>query len=215
MKNINWVHHIVEFLMVILGILIAFQLSTCSETRKQKSLIQEHLQNIKTETSFNQRNLEFALVLAESNKEKIDSVFKILPRDSALDTVNNLSLALLNIGGLYLKKNAYRSLTESGDIRFIHDFQLKNEIVNLYEYYEWVKGIDQLHVEMYNKSYFPYLLENLDLVQGQVQKPEVYRSKGYQNILSSYRFFLINRIQKYKDCQKEIDDFLDQLETEL
>ena len=215
MKNINWIHHFVEFLMVILGILIAFQLSTCSEKKKQARLIQEHLQNIRTETRLNQRNLEGALVLAESNKEKVDSVFRILPRDSALDTVNNLSLALLNVGGLYLKKNAYRSLTESGDIRFIHDFQLKNEIVNLYEYYEWVKGIDQLHVEMYNKSYFPYLLENLDLVKGQVQEPEVYRSKGYQNILSSYRFFLINRIQKYKDCQQEIEDFLDQLETKL
>jgi len=215
MKNFNWVHHIVEFLVVILGILIAFQLSTCSESRKQDRLIQEHLQNIKAETNFNQRNLEAALILAESNQEKLDSLFKILSRDSALDTVNNLSIALLNVGGLYLKKNAYRSLTESGDIRFIHDFQLKNEIVNLYEYYEWVKGIDQLHLEMYNKSYFPYLLENLDLVQGQVQEPEVYRSKGYQNILSSYRFFLLNRIQKYKDCQKEIKEFLDQLEAEL
>lgn len=212
MKNVNWLHHLVEFVVVIVGILIAFQLSTCSETRKQGRLIKEHLQNIKAETKFNQHTLESALALAESNKVKLDSVFKMLPRDAALDTVNNLSLALLNVGGLYLKRNAYKSLTESGDIRFINDFDLKNEIVNLYEYYDWVKGIDQLHVDMYDRSYVPYILNNLDLVEGQLQEAEVYRSKNYKNILSSYRYFLSLRITKYKDCQQEIDDFLAQLE---
>lgn len=49
---------------------------------------------------------------------------------------------MLNIGGVYIKKNVYCFLIELGDIRYIYDFKLKNEIVNLYEYYEWVKGID-------------------------------------------------------------------------
>lgn len=211
MKNINWLNHIVEFVVVILGILIAFQLSTCAEKKMQKGLIQEHLENIKAETAFNQRNIKRALELAVSSKAKLDSLFIILPEDTALNTVNNFSLALLDIGGVYIKKNAYRSLTESGDIRYIHDFNLKNEIVNLYEYYEWVKGIDELHVNMYNKSYFPYILKNLDLIDGKVQAADVYRSKDYKNILSSYRFFLVNRIQKYEDCQREMDEFLEQL----
>lgn len=215
MKNINWLNHLVEFVVVILGILIAFQMSTCAETKTQKKLIKEHLENIKSETKFNQRNIKAALELAESNQTKLDSLFFILPEDSALATVNNFSLALLNIGGVYIKRNAYRSLTESGDIRYIHDFKLKNEIVNLYEYYEWVKGIDEVHVNVYDRSYFPYILKNLDLVEGKVQSAEVYRSKDYKNILSSYRFFLVNRIKKYKDCQQEIDDFLDHLEREI
>lgn len=214
MKNINWLNHFVEFMVVILGILIAFQLSTCTEKKRQKVLIKEHLENIKAETAFNQRNIKAALELAESSKAKLDSLFIILPEDTALHTVNNFSLALLNIGGVYIKKNAYRSLTESGDIRYIHDFQLKNEIVNLYEYYGWVKGIDELHVNMYDKSYFPYILKNLDLVEGKMQSAEIYRSKDYKNILSSYSFFLINRIQKYKDCQQEMAEFLEHLESE-
>ncbi len=215
MKNINWLNHFVEFVVVIFGILIAFQLSTCSEKKVQKELIKEHLENIKAETAFNQRNIEAALELAISSKAKLDSLFIILPQDSALKTVNNFSLALLNIGGVYIKKNAYRSLTESGDIRYIHDFKLKNEIVNLYEYYEWVRGIDDLHVNIYDKSYFPYILKNLDLVDGKVQAAEVYRAKDFKNILSSYRFFLVNRIQKYSDCQQEMAEFLEHLEKEL
>ena len=214
MKNINWLNHLVEFVVVILGILIAFQMSTCAEKKVQSGLIKEHLDNIKAETAFNQRNIKAALELAVSSKAKLDSLFIILPEDTALQTVNNFSLALLNIGGVYIKKNAYRSLTESGDIRYIHDFKLKNEIVNLYEYYEWVKGIDQLHVNTYDKSYFPYILKNLDLVDGNVQAADVYRSKDFKNILSSYRFFLVNRIQKYEDCQQEMADFLEQLESE-
>ncbi len=214
MKNINWLNHFVEFVVVILGILIAFQMSTCAEKKMQKGLINEHLENIKAETAFNQRNIKAALELAVSSKAKLDSLFIILPEDTALQTINNFSLALLNIGGVYIKKNAYRSLTESGDIRYIHDFKLKNEIVNLYEYYEWVKGIDQLHVNTYDKSYFPYILKNLDLVDGKVQAADVYRSKDFKNILSSYRFFLVNRIQKYSDCQQEMADFLEHLESE-
>ncbi|MBX2871697.1 MAG: hypothetical protein KTR30_06350 [Saprospiraceae bacterium] len=215
MKNINWLNHLVEFVVVILGILIAFQMSTCAETQSQKKLIKEHLENIKSETKFNQRNIKGALELAESSQKKLDSMFVILSVDSALTTVNNFSLALLNIGGVYIKRNAYRSLTESGDIRYIRDFKLKNEIVNLYEYYEWVKGIDEIHVNVYDRSYFPYILKNFDLVEGKVQSAEVYRSKDYKNILSSYRFFLVNRIKKYKDCQEQMEGFLNHLKEEV
>lgn len=208
MKNINWLNHLIEFVVVIIGILIAFQLSTCAEDRKQAVLIQEHLVNLDAETSFNRNNLQAALEHAESTSNKLDTLLQFIPQDDAVAIVNRISLEILNLGGVYLKKNAYRSLTESGDIRFIHDFKLKNEIVNLYEYYEWVLGIDKVTTEFYLKEYYPFALENLDLIEARPQPAATYQSKRHKNILSTYKYHLVQRIQKYKDCEEEMAAFL-------
>lgn len=214
MKNINWLNHLIEFVVVIIGILIAFQLSTCSEKRKQTVLVQEHLVNLEVETTFNQNNLQAALEHAELTSQKLDTLFRLIPQDEAVTAINQLSLDILNLGGVYLKKNAYRSLTESGDIRFIHDFQLKNEIVNLYEFYEWVAGIDKVTTEFYLKEYYPFVMEYLDLIQAQPQPIETYRAKRYKNILATYKYHIVQRIQKYKDCESEMIEFLDLLTEE-
>lgn len=208
MKNINWLNHFIEFIVVIIGILIAFQLSTCSEERKQAVLIQEHLVNLEAETAFNLNNLQAALEHAEATSTKLDTLLRLIPQEEAVATVNRLSLEILNLGGVYLKKNAYRSLTESGDIRFIHDFKLKNEIVNLYEYYEWVGGIDKVTTEFYLKEYYPFALENLDLIEARPQPAAIYQAKRYKNILATYKYHLVQRIQKYKDCEDEMAAFL-------
>lgn len=57
-KKIDWVNHTFEFAVVLIGILLAFQLNTCSSENKQNTTINIHLSEIKEETESNQKNLE-------------------------------------------------------------------------------------------------------------------------------------------------------------
>ncbi len=124
--------------------------------------------------------------------------------------INRLSLELLNLGTVYTRKTAYNSLIESGDIQLIEDFELKNRIIKLYEYYKWVDGYEQISLDNYNKIFYPYLIDNLDLVSGSMQSEEVYFSKKFRNSVATYRYILKNKIDKYYDCLAEIDEFLEQ-----
>lgn len=193
---------------MIIGILLAFQLNKCSSDSKQQQTIKIHLEQIKEETKVNKHSLEFSLALVEANTAKLDTIFLLLNQGENYQKINQLSIELLNLGGTYFRKNAFQSLIESGDIRFVNEFKVKQRIINLYEYYKWVESFDEISRNLYIQDYYPYLRNNFDLLTAQKQEEEIYQSKLFKNILGAYKRTNTNRIQKYKDCLEEIDKFL-------
>jgi len=175
--QIDWLNHGLEFIVVIVGILIAFQLNTCSSENRQRKTVETHLEQIRKETELNKKFLESSVKYAEANTLKLDTIFLLLDAKKDLEKVNSLSLDLLNLGGSYIRKNAYKNLIESGDIRFIDEFKVKQRIINLYEYYKWVELFDEISLDLHQQDYYPYLRNNFDLVSGQRQDGKIYQTK--------------------------------------
>lgn len=207
-RQIDWLNHSLEFLVVVVGILLAFQLNECSAESSQKTVIENHLDQLIEETQFNKKSFERAIRHSEMNLSKMDTIFNLLEVHGDKTKINQLSLELLNLGGVYIRKNAYQTLVESGDIRFMKSINQKRKIIDLYEYYKWVEAFDEISNNLYSTDYYPYLKNNFDLVNGTPQEEEVYYSKVFQNILGAYKRTDANRVQKYKDCLKEIDIYL-------
>ncbi|WP_452222796.1 hypothetical protein [Lacinutrix chionoecetis] len=207
-QKIDWLNHSLEFIVVIVGILIAFQLNKCSSEKEQRKTIETHSIEINKETYSNKKSFENAIKYDELHLMKMDTLLGLIDKKNDFEKVNNLSIELLNLGGVYIRKNAYQNLVETGDIRFMKNFEEKQKIINLYEYYKWVEGFNEISANLYTSDYYPYLKKNLDLVKGSVQKDEVYTSKEFKNILGAYYKTSRNRLQKYKDCLVVIDKYL-------
>ena len=207
--KIDWLNHSLEFVVVIVGILIAFQLNKCSFENEQSLTIDIHSKEIIKETNLNKTSFENAIKYDELNLMKMDTLFKLLENKNNFIKANHLSLELLNLGGVYIRKNAYKILIESGDIRFIRNYEEKQNIVNLYEYYKWVESYNEISMNLYTSDYYPYLKNNFDLVKGSIQKDEISTSKEFMNILGAYYRTSQNRLQKYKDCLVEINKYLE------
>lgn len=208
LKKIDWLNHFLEFSVVIIGILLAFQLNKCSSDKTQRQLIETHLTQIKEETKINKHSILSSIKYDEENLIKLDSVINLIQKKENFDIVNNLSLELLNLGGVYIRKNAYLNLTETGDIKFISDFSQKERVISLYEFYNWVQSFNDISMNLYREDYYPYLRDNFDLVGGTTRSVEIYTSKKFQNILGAYYRTSQNRLQKYKECLVEIDKYL-------
>lgn len=206
--HIDWLNHGLEFVVVVLGILIAFQLNKYSSENQQATTISNHLEQIKKEAEFNKSSLQSALELGEANMSKLDTIFSLLSQQDDYERINLLSIELLNLGVTYFRKNAFQNLVETGDIRFIKNFDVKQEIINLYEYYKWVESFDEISRSLYMQDYYPYVINNFDLITTEKQNEDIYQSKLFKNILASYKRTSENRIQKYRDCIKEIDKYL-------
>lgn len=207
-RKIDWLNHSLEFFVVIIGILIAFQLNKCSSENEQGKTIDIHMSQIAEETKLNKKSFQAAIAADELNIAKLDSIIKLVQEGKQFRKINFLALELLNIGGVYIRKNAYQSLVESGDIRFMRSFKDKNKIINLYEYYTWVESFNTISFELYSADYYPYLKKNFNLLTGEVQEPEVYLTKEFLNILGAYHRTSSNRLQKYRDCLIEIEKYL-------
>ena len=208
-KKIDWLNHLFEFVVVVIGILLAFQLNTCSESKNEANLVDEHIKNIIEETQLNKKNLEYSIKYSDTILKSIDTLIVELKENKNISKINNLSFRILSINPLYIKKNAYNTLKESGDIRFIKNFDVKNEIILLYEYYSWAEGVDKVAISTYQDYYFPYVVKNLDLLEGNLQLQEIYLNKEFKNIISGYRYTLNMRLQQNKETLSKINSFLE------
>ncbi len=207
-KKIDWLNHGLEFIVVIIGILIAFQLNKCGTENEQAKTINMHLQQIKDETKFNKYFLEKGIKHTQSNIAKLDSIFMFIAQKKETRKINLLSMQLLSMSGVYIRKNAYLNFIESGDIRFMKDFKRKQKIINLYEYYKWVESFNEVSRNLYSTDYYPYLKDNFDLLGGTTQSDDIYFSTLFKNILSSYSYTSKNRLERYEGCMKEIEKYL-------
>lgn len=206
--KINWISLFLEFFVVLIGILIAFQLTEYTEKKRRERNLETHINDILKETEYNQGNFRFAKSIADWNLKKIDSVLTLIQNDGALGEINRLSHDLLNYGGLYIRKNAYTSLIESGDMRFFKSFNERKSIVDLYEYYNWVQLVESLSSGSFAEDIMPYFKENFDLVNQTVQPKALYFNKRYLNVLATYRMSIVQKMQKYEDCQEIIEKYL-------
>lgn len=207
-KKIDWLNHSLEFIVVIIGILLAFQLNRCSTDRSLEETVNIHINQIREETLLNKRSLEKAIKSSESSIAKFDSIIGLIRRKEDFTSINRLSMELLNINNVYIRKNAYLTLTETGDIKYIKSFKQKEDIINLYEYYRWVESFNEISANIYVNDFYPYLRDNFDLIQASVQEDSIYLSKKYQNILGAYYRTSLNRLNKYKDCLREMNEYL-------
>ena len=208
-RKIDWLNHFLEFIVVVIGILLAFQLNTCREAHQEEVLVNEHVASIVDETQFNKTQIKGSIENSERVLAQGDTRSTITgEKDLNLAEMHRLSMSLMSLDYMYVKRNAYQSFVETGDIRFVKDTKLRDEIVSLYEYYSWVTGMDESSRTSYLNNYLPYATENFDLVSYQPQSAEVYTNKLYRNYLSIYRYTIQYRLQKQEDVLAIINEFL-------
>lgn len=213
-KKIDWLNHVLEFAVVIIGILIAFQLNTCRDDNNERLLVEKHIDNIIEETKLNKKLFNASIENTQNLKANLDTLQSYLSSNAKTpEEINPIVFRALNLGYLYIKKTAYNSLKNSNDIRFINDFQLQNDLVNLYENYTWTEGMQIQNFKGYDERFFNYFIENFDLTENNVQPLVKYKSLEFKNIIAAYKHAISQRITREKSNLNLINSFLETYDT--
>ncbi len=212
-KKIDWLNHFLEFIVVVIGILLAFQLNTCSEKKKEEAIVDSHISKIVEETNFNMGRIKGIQKNSESMLTMLDTLFNVIKDKDRLEREHFLTFKLMSLDYLYIKKNAYNTLVATGDIRYIENLDLQNDVVSLYEYYSWAEGYDTMTRNIFTDYYYPYMMDNMDMIGGNVQPLETYNSKEFTNILSSYKYSLVGRLNRQQELEKRVAEFLEKYDT--
>lgn len=208
-KKIDWLNHFLEFIVVVIGILLAFQLNTCSENKKEATLIQQHITNIVEESEFNDSRMERSIEATQKSLETINSLFKLADDDKNTAAISEKVYELLRFEASYFKTTAFSSLKESGDIRFMQNFQLRDDIITLYEYYNWATGLDEAIADTYSTYFYPFVMKNMDMSAGLNQDPVIFKTIEFKNAITAYKYILQTRLAQNKDTQEKINSFLE------
>ena len=128
-----------EIVLVVIGILIALQINTWNEHRKNRIIETEYLKRLRADLEFDQGWIEYYFInrydkkVAGLKKGKDYFQGELFIKDT-LQFLNDIGY-----GGVYghaawnLSKNSYNELISTGNLTKIENDSLRTEVINYYE----------------------------------------------------------------------------------
>ena len=165
LRHDNWFTVILELVVIVVGLFLAFQLDRWYESQRSKSDLQAHLVSLTEDFTENETRLtsaisegkqemEAAITLrAEIRKDTPDlsvaELNELISQTSLLPTFNAVDLA-------------YRNLISDDTLADLPSSDLKKELAEFYAAYELTKLIQNTQELQFVTIWQPYALENLD-----------------------------------------------------
>jgi hypothetical protein len=156
---------ILELVVVVVGLFLAFQLDRWYESQRNRSDLQAHLVSLAEDFTDNETRLVLAISEGKQEMEAAITLRSEIRKDSP-----DLSIAELNelisqtslLPAFSAVDLAYRDLISDGTLADLPRSYLKNELAEFYAAYEITKLIQNTQELQYVTIWQPYALENLD-----------------------------------------------------
>jgi len=172
-SSINWRDHFINFLVVIVGVTIAFYLSNRKERTEQAQLERNSLESIVVDLNNDIEFLTASTDTLQTLKSKLqhfvgDLMAGQATRDSLFEYISIQYVQL----PFFPSDNTYQSLVVSGKLDVISDFELRKQLTELYHrHYQTIKLVDELSSQQKNQLILPYLMT---LNHGRPQSINIY-----------------------------------------
>lgn len=208
MKKINWLDHLTNLLVVILGISIAFYLESYKEEKNNRNQEQKYIESIRADLKVDIETLDTLMSINKSISEALVTL-----SDASIGSSYGSDTALMN----YIfriqynppfspQRTTYESLKASGKMDLIGDFELRNKVVDLYEqYYRGTNEFDNSINEHVRDFVKPFYIENVKFTSGQSISSDFLTRDEFRNMIFAYRYLFIAKDKFYKTVMEKAD----------
>ena len=118
--NIEWKSKVIDLLIVIIGITIAFQLNNWNESKKSDLEVKDYIESFYGENIDNEANLVSALEFSVSNKKNIDTLKQTLLSKNYTDKrIKILTASMMGLAGYSPSITTMENITASGEFELI------------------------------------------------------------------------------------------------
>ena len=218
MKNlkINWKNHLIELLVVFIGISGAFALNNWNEARQNRELEKKYLTNMYSEINSDINTLSEIIESTSRDTVHIRRLLKFLASgESNLDTI----LPILNImssAQQFTPRNiTYESIKSSGGLQILSNFDLRNLIIENYLEYDKLKIVEEVIFEFLKFHWMPYSLKQFDIAKGKIVNQKFVREVEFGNMVGGYFSSLNQQLNSYRAAQNKCAELKTALEKEL
>ena len=212
--NINWRNAIGEFLIVVIGIITAFQVDAWKENRDNQGLLMEYLTDLEVGLRTDSMYFGNSAAYFKNIGLQIDST-----QDFLKEGVRNLPPSgqksirkLTDWYHIYITNAAFEDLNNSGRLNLIRDKRLRYDLIAYYQYIDFVKLLD----EEYNQSLGRMqetLLMRLDLQDPESLKVSASDVPIIMNFLNQKEYYMRNYLSHRSICQSINDSIRKQIKA--
>ncbi|MCR9182836.1 MAG: hypothetical protein NXH73_07915 [Flavobacteriaceae bacterium] len=203
--KINWPEKVIDFLIVIFGITIAFQLNNWNEIRKSELKERNYIQSFYEENIDNETNLNNALSFSLSNKKNIDTLIHIIQSKNYSDRrIQTLLQSMLQISNFTPITTTMENITSSGEFELIKDIDLRKEIINSYNTHNTTLKLEGLLLDHLNDYVIPFYFENIRFADSHPLDKDLINTPLFENIVFGYSVLLNQQIEGYRNNLEKI-----------
>ena len=172
LRHDNWFTVILELVVVVVGLFLAFQLDRWYESQRSKSVLQAHLVSLTEDFTENETRLTSAISTGKQEMEAAITLRAEIRKDSPDLSVVELNLLVSQISELPTFQAvdlAYKNLIGDGTLADLPSSDLKKELAEFYAAHELTKLIQNTQELQYVTIWQPYALNNLDYAASNVK----------------------------------------------
>ena len=211
-KKIDWTNHLIELVVVFIGISLAFMLNNWREGYKDHELRDKYLASFYSDIQGDHLQLD---TLIRQETERLDQVGRLLTLLQEKKYQNDSVLIILSQMASYNPFNqnvvTYESIKNSGNLSLISDYNLRQKLIGYYQQLEDKKLIEGVYFDYFNKYIIPFVMTSLDLQQQKFVDPGVIRSVKFRNIVGGSYQLLRQNLDFYQTVYQKSEELLTEL----
>ena len=185
LREVRWGHVLVEFVMLVVGILLALAVNNWVEERRDARIERQYLERLVRDldadlgllagmVEFEQRQVEDGLMAWKALGEPKT----ITDRETVATALSRLSVRRT----LRLNRAAYTDITGTGNLRLIGDSALRDRIVGLYETTDRVSAVIDRNNQFYVDQMYALFLAEGALIARRTNSNVAQLNEAYREI---------------------------------
>lgn len=213
-QPINWTEHILNFAAVILGVLLAFQISSMTEKRKAKSELKMIYRSLIEEIEYHNKTYRnFQIPYQQNQIANIDTVIEAITGDQPDDVLGQLKVDF-SINNYFPTSSTYISAISSGKLGLITDLQLKDDLITYYDILAKEAQLrGTLQREFLADQIVGWMIENTDYMN--VDTRELAKDRKAINSLLVYQSLTRNKVRQYQKLVEKGEELKQKFEEAL
>lgn len=213
-NKIDWKSKLIDLLIVIIGITIAFQLNNLNESNKSKVKENNYIKSFFEENRDNESSLVLALEFTVNAKNDIDTLKSLLLTENYHDArIRSLSGSMMAISDFKPSLITMENITASGDFELISNFEYREKLIETYNSYETTSQFETILSDYVNQYVSPFFFENVKFRDFTSIEGNFSKKAEFENIVLGYDALIIQKLKGYELCLEKLRALNKQLST--
>ena len=211
-----WLDKLVDLLVVILGISIAFGIDNWAEGRKDAQTKQRYLVSLQSDLRKDSLGLQSALTQIHAYQTTLDTLFALTSRrnEEEAEVIAQMMLQLGQTGQFTPEDYTYRALQQTGDISLLDNDSLQIALSRLYDAYQNIEQ-QQDYLDMIQLEYVVPFYFNYDSRRSFIVDPKIYFQPKLINALFAIRSNANNRERDGEEALHQLTSIQRLIKEEL
>lgn len=206
-----------EIVLVVIGILIAFQLNNWNQNRSARKVEEGYYKSIREQLFLDRQAINDQIVYNRNFLDRFFYANKIINSGNReeIDTLGLIALDLTAFSDFRRKSSVYQTLVNSGEIKLISNRDVVSELQDLEEVYIYIDRLESTHSEAILTLVVPEIKNIVQIEPLKVMDTGQLYSYRFKNNISLLTQLMKEKNQVYKRAEKQLSSTIALVEQQV